>query len=54
MTGIPFEGAEIGDVELLMIPFQSEYSDYLEWMVPPKRLRWRVAVAHLRERAAED
>jgi len=34
------------ELEFLAIPHRSNYSDYLEWIVPEKKSRFRLAVAH--------
>lgn len=47
---VPFKlvtlGKETDSVEFLVIPYQSDYSGYRDWPVPPKKATKRVAVAH--------
>ena len=47
LTDKPYSLQNIGDdVELLVIPFQKDYSEYREWKVPPKKKTLRILLAH--------
>lgn len=34
------------DVELLALPFQTGYADFMDWTLPPRERRWRVGLLH--------
>lgn len=34
------------DVELLALPFQSGYADFMDWPIPARERRWRVGLLH--------
>ncbi len=42
----PFELLELKGLEILVIPWGADTSDYLSWQVPPKKAALRLAVAH--------
>jgi DNA repair exonuclease SbcCD nuclease subunit len=42
----PFEVIAYPEIEFLCIPHQTDYRDYHEWSVPPKKAPFRVASAH--------
>lgn len=42
----PFSRRVHQDVELILIPHQQEYADYLDWEIPPRRAGYRIVAAH--------
>jgi DNA repair exonuclease SbcCD nuclease subunit len=42
----PFSLVDIGEAELLALPFQRDYSHYREWQVPQKKKAHRIILAH--------
>ena len=42
----PFELIELSGIEILVMPWGADTSDYLSWQVPEKKARLRVALAH--------
>lgn len=42
----PFSLLSFPELEILAIPHQSHYKNYIEWSVPPKQAPFRLAIAH--------
>lgn len=42
----PFELITYSEIEFLCIPHQTDYQDYHEWPMAPKKAAWRIALAH--------
>ncbi len=42
----PFRLITRNDIEFLAIPHRSDYKDYMDWTVPTKNSKFRIAIAH--------
>jgi DNA repair exonuclease SbcCD nuclease subunit len=42
----PFQIIAAGKAEIIAVPFQKEYADYINWEIPAKQSPYRIALAH--------